>query len=114
MSHRKQFVARSKEIAARRLGAETMIMSGRDSTLFTLNEVATVIWEAADGVTPLDVIVTQRVCAEFDVAPEEALRDADVLVEEMAGHGILTVSDAPFAVAAVPAPAPQQGASWVR
>ena len=109
MSDRKRYVARSKEIAARRLGGETMIMSGRDSTLFTLNEVATVIWEAADGSTPLDVIVTQRVCAEFDVAPEEALRDADVLVEEMAGHGILTISDAPIAAAAA-AGASQQGA----
>ena len=50
MSSSKRYVARSKQLAARRLGAETMIMSGRDSTLFTLNEVATVIWEAADGV----------------------------------------------------------------
>ena len=33
-------MARSKEIAARMLGDEMMIMSGRDSTLFTLNEVA--------------------------------------------------------------------------
>ena len=44
MSESKRYVARSKEIAARRLGGETMIMSGRDSTLYTLNEVATVIW----------------------------------------------------------------------
>ena len=50
LSESKQYVARSKEIAARRLGGETMIMSGRDSTLYTLNEVATVIWEAADGI----------------------------------------------------------------
>ena len=35
----KRYVARSSEIAARRLGNETMIMSGRDSTLFSLNEV---------------------------------------------------------------------------
>lgn len=109
MSEHKRYVARSKEIAARRLGSGTMIMSGRDSTLFTLNEVATVIWEAADGTTPLDVIVTERVCAEFDVAPEEALRDADALVEELAGHGILMVSDAPIA-AALAAGASQQGA----
>jgi hypothetical protein len=106
----KRYVARSKQIAARRLGAETMIMSGRDSTLFTLNEVATVIWEAADGATPLDEIVSQRVCAEFDVTPEEAQRDADALVEEMKGHGILLVSDAPI-LAAAPERAAQQGAS---
>ena len=38
-----RYVARSSEIAARRLGNEMMIMSGRDSTLFSLNEVATVM-----------------------------------------------------------------------
>lgn len=97
MSGGKRYVARSKEIAARRLGSETMIMSGRDSTLYTLNEVATVIWEAADGLTPLDEIVSERVCTEFDVAPEEASRDAHALVAEMAEHGILLVSDAPIA-----------------
>jgi len=109
LSESKRYVARSKEIAARRLGGETMIMSGRDSTLYTLNEVATVIWEAADGTTPLDEIVTQRVCTEFDVTPEEAMQDADALVAEMSNHGILLVSDTPIA-AAFAARAPQQGA----
>ncbi len=36
----KRYVARSSQIAARALGGEMMIMSARDSTLFTLNEVA--------------------------------------------------------------------------
>ncbi len=34
-----------------------MIMSTVDSTFFTLNPVATVIWQAADGRTPLSEIV---------------------------------------------------------
>jgi hypothetical protein len=92
----KRYVARSSEIAARRLGNEMMIMSGRDSTLFSLNEVATVIWEAADGLTALDEIVEQRVCQEFDVELVEALRDAEALVEGLAGHGIVVLSDRPF------------------
>ena len=36
-------------VAARAVGGEMMIMSAKDSTLFTLNEVAMAIWEAADG-----------------------------------------------------------------
>ena len=47
-----RYIARSTAIAARALGDETMIMSATNSTLFTLDEVASVIWEAADGVTP--------------------------------------------------------------
>lgn len=91
-----RYVARSKAIAARALGDETMIMSATNSTLFTLDEVASVIWEAADGVTPLEEIVAKKVCAQYDVAPEVALRDAEALVEDLAGHGILLVSEEPL------------------
>ena len=47
------YVARNPRVAARMLGGEMMIMSARDSTLFTLNETASVLWQAADGATPL-------------------------------------------------------------
>lgn len=90
-----RYVARSKAIAARALGDETMIMSATNSTLFTLDEVASVIWNAADGVTPLDEIVANKVCAQYDVTPEVALKDAEALVEHLASHGILLISDQP-------------------
>src|SRR5205814_2677331 len=90
------YIARSTEIAARVLGGEMMIMSARDSTLFNLNEVGTAIWEAADGVTPLEEIVERKVCAEFDVEPAEALTDAESFVKELADRGILLVSDQPI------------------
>ena len=45
----KLYVARSTAIAARVMGHETMVMSAANSTLFTLDEVATIIWESADG-----------------------------------------------------------------
>ena len=96
---KKRYVARSSEIAARRLGDEMMIMSGRDSTLFTLNETATAIWEAADGATPLDEIVARKICTSFEVAPEVAVRDAEALAEQLAGHGILRLSDQPISTA---------------
>jgi len=90
------YIARSREIAARQLGDEMIVMSARDSTLFSLNDVGLVIWQAADGRTPLEEIVNERVCAEFDVTPEEALKDAESFVRELAGHGILMLSDRPF------------------
>ena len=89
------YVARSKQVAARMLGGEMMIMSPRDTTLFNLNDVGSVIWQAADGQTPLDEIVT-RLCAEFDVAPEVARQDAETFIQELAGHGIMHVSDQPI------------------
>jgi hypothetical protein len=92
----KRYVSRSTAIAARVLGDEMMVMSATTSTLFTLDEVATVIWEAADGATPLDEIVTNKVCAQFDITPEVALKDAEVLVEQLAEHGLLLLSDQPI------------------
>ena len=37
------YIARVKEIAARSIGGEMMIMSARDSTLFSLNATAAAI-----------------------------------------------------------------------
>jgi hypothetical protein len=97
----KRYVARSTAIAARVLGDETMVMSATNSTLFTLDEVATVIWESADGATPLEEIVANKICAQYDVTPEIALRDAERLVEELAEHGLVRLSDQPIAQSAV-------------
>jgi len=92
----KRYIARSSQTAARLLGDEMVIIPAGDSRVFSLNEVATVIWEAADGRTPLDEIISNRVCAKFDVAPQVALEDAEELVQELAGKGILLVSDQPI------------------
>lgn len=91
------YVARNTAIAARALGEETMVMSAADSTLFTLDEVASVIWEAADGKTPLDRIVADKICAQYDITPDVAFQDAKALVENLVQHGILRVSDQPLA-----------------
>jgi hypothetical protein len=93
---KKRYVARSSQIAARNLGGEMMIMSAQDSTLYTLNDVATAIWEAADGSTALDEIVERRICPVLEIEPGVALQDAEALVEELAGHGLLMLSDEPI------------------
>jgi hypothetical protein len=104
----KRYVARSNAIAARVLGDETMIMSATNSTLFTLNDVATVLWESADGATPLEEIVANKICEQYDVTFEVALEDAEVLVAELVGHGLLAVSEEPIGQAATVA----TEASW--
>src|SRR2546428_4144021 len=91
-----KYIARSSAIAARMLGGEMMVMSAVDSTFFTLNEVATAVWQAADGRTPLSEIVDHAVCAQFEVDPEVARRDVEAFVDELSRHGILLISDRPF------------------
>jgi hypothetical protein len=92
----KMYIARSPRIAARMLGEEMLVMSGQGSTLFTLNPTATILWQAADGATPLDEIVDRRICSAFEVQPEEAQRDAEALAQDLARHGILLVSEQPI------------------
>lgn len=90
------YVARTPGVAARSLDGEMMIMSGSNSTLFTLNKTATILWQAADGSTPLDQIVQQKICSEFEVERDEALRDAETLARDLAKHGILQISEEPI------------------
>ena len=90
------YIARSTSIAARMLADEMMVMNSLDSTFFTLNEVATAIWQAADGRTPLHDIVSRNICERFEIDPEQAHADARQFVADLAQHGILLVSDHPL------------------
>jgi hypothetical protein len=92
------YIARSSAIAARALAGEMMVMNSADSTFFTLNEVATAIFQAADGRTPLRQIVREQICEQFEIDPEQAQADAEQFVAELSGHGILLVSHQPLAV----------------
>ena len=92
-----RYVARATRVAARMIGDEMMIMSGLDSSLFSLNATASALWQAADGVTPISDIVERHICSRFDVDRDAAVRDADGLIDDLARHGILRVSDTPFA-----------------
>jgi hypothetical protein len=90
------YIARSSAIAARALAGEMMVMNSADSTFFTLNKVATAIFQAADGQTPLRDIVRDRICEEFDIDPEQAQADAKQFVNELSTHGVLLVSNQPL------------------
>jgi len=99
------YIARSTAVAARRLGDEMVVMSALDSTLFSISEVGAVLWQAADGRTPLDEIVRDRVCSAYSVDLETALRDAEQFVRDLASRGILLVSSQPIAAPAAQAAA---------
>jgi hypothetical protein len=93
------YVARNPRVAARMLDGEMMIMPGRDSSLFTLNPTATILWQSADGLTPLERIVEQRICGEFEVEAGQALQDAEALVRELASREIMQISEEPILAA---------------
>lgn len=89
------FVSRAERLAARRVAGEMVILSADDSSLYVLNELGTILWEAADGRTPLREIVDRRICTEFDVDLDTGLHDAVEFLDRLASHGIVELSSAP-------------------
>jgi hypothetical protein len=88
------FVARAERLAARRVAGEMVILSADDSSLYVLNELGTILWEAADGCTPLRQIVERRICTEFEVDLATGLQDAEAFLDRLAAHGIVELSTA--------------------
>ena len=81
----KRYIARAPNVAARMIGGEMMIMSGRDSSLFSLNATASALWQAADGVTPLARASSSSASAPRSRStPPMALRDAEELAADLA------------------------------
>ena len=89
-----RYMLQNPQAAWRVYDGEAVIVSPEDSTLHTLNEVGTVVWEAADGRTPLGAIVA-RICARYDVDTPAAERDLEAFVEQLRERGLITVLDAP-------------------
>jgi GAF domain-containing protein len=87
-----KFFERSSAAAYRVIDGETIIMSATDSTLFSLNEVGSLIWQMADGRTTLSVMVS-RICEEFDVERRDAWRDAEQFAAELVARGLLSISE---------------------
>ena len=96
----KTYIARTRESVWRRIGDETIVMLAPESRLFTLNETATMLWDAADGATPLEEIVERTLCAACEIDFPIAYSDALSVVERLAEKGALLVSDSPFTNAA--------------
>lgn len=89
-----RYPRQNPRVAWRVYDGEAVLVSPDDHRLHTLNAVGTLVWEAADGRTPVDEIAA-RVWREFDVERERAAADALAFVETLAGSGLLTISDLP-------------------
>jgi len=90
------FFTRAGKLAARKVAGEVVILRADDSSLYVLNPVASAVWEAADGRTPLEAVVRDVICREFDVDSETALRDASELIVSLTEQGLLRTSDRPL------------------
>ena len=88
-------VTRGERLAARRVAGEMVILSADDSSLYVLNELGALLWEAADGRTTLRQIVETVVCPEFEVDADTALGDAMDFLQQLEAFGIVSLSGSP-------------------
>jgi hypothetical protein len=75
------------DVVVRRVGDESVVVPVRNrvgdlDSLFTLNDVASRIWELLDGRRPLNAVV-DTICEEFEVTPDVAAKDANDLIRTL-------------------------------
>lgn len=75
------------DVVIRRVGEESVIVPVRNrvgdlDSVFTLNPVASRIWELLDGQRPVDAVV-DAVCEEYEVSREAALSDVQELMRAL-------------------------------
>lgn len=82
------FIAQNPDTPARTIDAEAIVITPHDSTLHTLNDTATYIWEHADGTKKLSEIAESMV-REFDVDEKVLKEDAIRFVTEAVEKGMM-------------------------
>jgi hypothetical protein len=91
-----KYPCRNSRVATRTIDGEAVIVSPDDSMLHNLNEVATIVWEMADGRHSLSDIAA-RLSEDYEVDAKEAMQDVQALCDELASKGVLEWCDPPLA-----------------
>ncbi len=84
---------RDAEFVTRQIAGETLIIPvagqvGDLDAIYTLNEVASKIWETIEGPTAVSQIV-DTLTREYDVTPDEAQADVLELLDVLAAKGLI-------------------------
>ena len=84
------------EYAAREISGETIIVPIRGQvgdleSIYSLNEVGTVIWSMLDGETTVEAVIDE-VCLRFGVSREQAECDTRAFLNGLESAGLVEVS----------------------
>jgi len=82
-----------REFVTRQIAGETLIIPvagqvGDLDAIYTLNEVASTIWETIEGPTTVHQIV-DTLTREYDVTPDQAQADVLELLDVLAAKGLI-------------------------
>jgi hypothetical protein len=84
---------RDADLVTRQIAGETIIVPVRSQvgdldSIFTLNDVGTLIWQHLDGRTTVRQMV-EAICQVYDITPEEATGDVLDFLTELEGAGLI-------------------------
>lgn len=78
----------SPDVQAASIEGETVLLDLSTGRYYTLNHLGSVIWEHCAGQSTIRDIHAD-LCDRFEVAPEQALNDLVVLVNQLVEEGLL-------------------------
>jgi hypothetical protein len=92
-----KLVTKEKDLVTRSIAEETIVVPVRNNvgdldSIYTLNQLGTMIWELIDGRNGVSQII-DAICSAYDVAPEEAERDALEFLKSLETAGLIRLSD---------------------
>jgi hypothetical protein len=94
MSFLDKVYKKSDSIVSRKIADEFLLVPikqnvGDLESIYTLNEVATRVWELIDGKMKVEEI-KDKIVEEFEVTPQEAEKDLANLVKQLLAVGAIT------------------------
>jgi hypothetical protein len=81
------------DIVTRDIAGETIIVPVRNNvgdlnSIYTLNEIGTMIWQLIDGQKNVSQII-KKICMAYDVSPEEAEKDTLEFLNSLEAAGLI-------------------------
>ncbi len=97
MNNLDRYFIKDKNLVTRDIVGETIIVPVRSNvgdldSIYTLNEVGTIIWELIDGKNSVSKII-EEICNAYEVIPEEAEKDALHFLNSLKETGLILLGD---------------------
>jgi len=88
-----KYYTKDTDLVTRCVADETIIVPVRNNvgdldSIYTLNEVATTIWQLIDGRKSVSQIV-ETLCNTYEVTPEEAIKDTADFLNSLEKGGLI-------------------------
>ncbi|MGO8871769.1 MAG: PqqD family protein [Acidimicrobiales bacterium] len=79
---------RRDRVMMQQVEGDSVLLDIDTGEYFSLNEVGGRVWELCDGTRSVESIA-DAICTEYDVERATAMRDADELLADLAGAGLV-------------------------